>query len=174
MVPPRPQVPPPVVVADPNSSLGSRDAVERALAVSALAWSPESFREKGGERLRPVFWGWLRDGSPVVRKAAATALSGPESPEERRRLWDALRREQDLGVRGQLALLLLEGAGADRLDDWVPLIGDPNWTVRWCVGKVLGRHYPDAPPMDSAFLPEEVEKKAEPLLAWYRGRRGDR
>jgi serine protease AprX len=174
VVPPWPRIPPPIVVTDPNTSLESKDAVERALALSALAWYPELFRAKDGERRRQVFWGSLRDDSPIVRKAAASALAGPESQEERQRLWDALRREQDPGVRGQLTVLLLDGAEADRLDDWVPLITDPNWTVRWCVGKILGRHYPDAPPIDYAFLPEEVEKKAEPILTWYRGRKSSR
>ena len=36
--PPLPRIPPPVTVTDPNSSLQSKDAVERALAVSAVAW----------------------------------------------------------------------------------------------------------------------------------------
>ena len=101
--PPWPRIPPPVTVTDPNSSLQSQDAIERALAVSALAWHPELFRPKDGERLRQVFWRLLRDDSPNVRKAAASALAGPESKEERRQLWETLHHEPDMGVRGQLA-----------------------------------------------------------------------
>jgi len=158
------------MVTDPNASLESKDAVERALAVSDLAWHPERFRPTGGERLREVCWGLLRDDSPTVRKAAASALIAPESMEERRRLWDALHREQDLGVRGQLAVLLLDGAESDPPDDWVPLAKDPNWTVRWCVIKVLREHYPDAPRLEHAFLPEDIDRNAQPILAWYRRR----
>ena len=172
--PPWPRIPPPVTVTDPNSSLQSKDAVERALAVSALAWHPELFRPKDGERLRQVFWRLLRDDSPNVKKAAASALAGPESDDERRRLWDTLHRESDMGVRGQLANVLLAGAKADPLDDWIPLATDPNWTARWCAAKVLRDHHPDAPRLDYAFLPEEIEKKAQPVLDWYRKKKQSR
>ena len=172
--PPWPRIPPPVTVTDPNSSLRSKDAVERALAVSALAWHPELFRPKDGERLRQVFWRLLRDDSPTVRKAAASALAGPESDDERRRLWDTLHQESDMGVRGLLADVLLAGARADPLDDWIPLATDPNWTARWCAAKVLGDHHPAAPRLDYAFLPEEIEKKAQPVLDWYRKRKQSR
>jgi serine protease AprX len=172
--PPWPPIPPPVTVTDPNSSLQSKDAVERALAVSALAWHPELFRPKDGERLRQVFWRLLRDDSPTVRKAAASALTGPESEDERRRLWDTLHRESDMGVRGQLAFVLLAGARADPLDDWIPLVTDPNWSARWCAANVLRDHHPDAPRLDYAFLPEEIDKKAEPVLDWYRKRKQSR
>ncbi len=124
--PPWPRIPPPVTVTDPNSSLESKDAVERALAVSALAWHPDLFQPKDGERLREVFWRLLGDDSPTVRKAAATALAGPESDDERRRLWDALHGESDMGVRGKLAFVLLAGASADSLDDWIPLVYRPE------------------------------------------------
>jgi serine protease AprX len=166
--PPWPRTPPPVTVTDPNSSLESKDPVERALAVSALAWHPELFRPKDGERLRQVFWRSLRDDSPMVRKASASALTGPESKEERQRLWEILHHEPDMGVRGQLADVLLTGAKGDSLDDWIPLATDPNWTARWCVARVLRDHHPDAPRLDYALLPEEIEKKAKPVLAWYR------
>jgi serine protease AprX len=172
--PPWPRVPPPVTVTDPNSSLESKDAVERALAVSTLAWHPELFRPKDGERLRQVFWRLLGDDSPTVRKAAATALAGPESDDERRRLWDTLHRESDMGVRGKLALVLQPGAKADPLDDWIPLVTDPNWSARWSAAKVLRDHHPDAPRLDYAFLPEEIEKKALPVLGWYRKRKQSR
>jgi serine protease AprX len=166
--PPWPQVPPPITVTDPNLSLQSKDAVERALAISALAREPELFRSKLGEALRQVFWRHLADESPTVRKAAACALGSPESKEERARFWEALRRERDMGARGQLAELLENGAQDDALDDWVMLAKDPNWTARSCVVKVLREHYPDAPLLDYAFLPEDVDKKAEPILDWYR------
>ena len=65
-------------------------------------------------------------------------------------------------------------ARADPLDDWVPLATDPNWTVRWWVAKVLREHHPDAPRLDYAFLREDVETKAEPILAWYRRKRASR
>ena len=131
-------------------------------------------RIKGVEELRQVFWGFLRDDSPTVRKAAASALRGPESKEERARSWESLHREKDMGVRGQLATMLLGGAEADSLDEWVPLAKDPNWSARWCVVKVLREHYPDAPLLDHAFVPEDVEKKAEPIFSWYRQRKGAR
>jgi len=166
--PPWPPIPPPITVTDPNSSLRSKDAVERALAASALAWHPELFRPEDGERLRQLFWRLLRDDSPAVRKAAATALAGPESDDERRRLWDILHRESDMGVRGLLAVVLLAGARGDPLDDWIPLVTDPNWTARWCAAKVLRDHYPAAPRLDFAAFPEEIEKKARPVLDWYR------
>ena len=172
--PPWPRIPPPVTVTDPNSSLQSKDAVERALAVSALAWHPELFRPKDGERLRQVFWRLLRDDSLTVRKAAATALAGPESDDERRRLWDTLHRESDMGVRGLLAWVLLAGARADPLDDWIPLVTDPNWSARWCAAKVLRDHHPTAPRLDYAVFPEEIEKKAQPVLDWYRKRKQSR
>jgi serine protease AprX len=172
--PPWPRIPPPVTVTDPNSSLQSKDAIERALAVSALAWHPELFRLKDGERLRQVFWRLLRDDSPTVRKAAATALAGTESDDERRRLWETLRRELDMGVRGKLANLLLAGAKGDPLDDWIPLVTDPNWSARWCAAKVLRDHHPAAPRLDYAVLPEEIEKKAQPVLDWYRKRKQSR
>ena len=145
-----------------------------ALAVSTLAWSPERFRSKGVEELRQVFWRFLRDDSPTVRKAVGSALRGPESKEERARFWEALRTEKDMGVRGQLAIMLLDGAEVDSLDDWVPLAKDPNWSARWCVVKVLREHYPDAPLLDHAFVPEDVEKKAEPIFSWYRQTKGAR
>lgn len=166
--PPWPRATPPVTVTDPNLSLESKDGVERALAVSDLARHPERFRPQGGDGLRRVFWRLLHDESPAVRKAAASALGVPETDEERARFWEAVRRERDMGVRGQFALLLLDGAGADRLGDWVALAKDPNWTARWCVAKVLRQHHPDAPPLDLAFLPEDVETKAEPVFTWYR------
>ena len=172
--PPWPQIPPTVAVSDPNLSLESKDAVERALAVSALALSPEQFRPKGVEKLRQVFWRFIRDDSPTVRKAAASALRGPESKEERARFWEALHRDKDMGVRGQLATMLLGGAEADSLDEWVPLAKDTNWSARWCVVKVLREHYPDAPLLDHAFVPEDVEKKAEPIFSWYHQRKGPR
>jgi serine protease AprX len=172
--PPWPQIPPPVVVSDPNVSLESEDAVERALAVSALAWNPGQYRPKGGEALRQVFWRFLRDESPKVRKAAASALRGPASKEERARFWEAMHREKDMGVRGQLAKMLLGGAEADSLDDWVPLAKDPNWSARWCVVEVLREHYPDAPRLEYAIVPEDIEKKAEPIFSWYRQRKGAR
>jgi serine protease AprX len=172
--PPWSQIPPPVAVTDPNLSLESKDAVERALAVSALAWSPEQFRPNGVEELRQVFWRFLRDDSPTVRKAAASALRGPQSKEERARFWEALHREQDMGVRGQLAIMLLGGAEADSLEEWVPLANDPNWSARWCVVKVLREHFPDAPLLYHAFVPEDIEKKAEPIFSWYRQRKGAR
>jgi serine protease AprX len=172
--PPWPRIPPPVTVTDPNSSLRSKDAVERALAVSALAWHPELFRPKDGERLRQVFWRLLRDDSPTVRKAAASALAGPESEDERRRLWGTLHRESDMGVRGLLAEVLLAGARADPLDDWIPLATDPNWSARWCAVEVLRDHYPAAPRLDYAVFPEEIEKKAQPVLDWYRKRKQSR
>ena len=148
--------------------------MERALAVSALAWSPERFRPKGVEELRQVFWPSFGMILRLVRKTAASALRGPESKEERARFWEALHREKDMGVRGQLATSLLHGAEADSLDDWVPLAKDPNWSARWCVIKVLREHYPDAPLLDHAFLPEDVEKKAEPIFSWYRQRKDAR
>lgn len=172
--PPWPRIPPPVTVTDPNSSLESKDAIERALAISALAWHPELFRPKDGDRLRQVFWRLLRDDSPTVRKAAASALTGPESDDERRRLWDTLHRESDLGVRGQLALVLLAGAGADPLDDWISLVTDPNWTARQCAAQVLRDHHPDAPRLEYVWLTEEIEKKAQPVLDWYRKRKRSR
>jgi len=172
--PPWPRIPPPVTVTDPNSSLQSKDAVERALAVSALAWHPDLFRPKDGERLRQVLWRLLRDDSPMVRKAAVSALAGPESDDERRRLWDTLHRESDMGVRGKLALVLLVGAMADPLDDWIPLATDPNWTARWCAVEVLRDHYPAAPRLDYAVFPEEIEEKARPVLDWYRTRKQSR
>jgi hypothetical protein len=101
-------------------------------------------------------------------------LRGPESKEERARFWEALRRERDMGVRGHLAELLLNGAEADPLDGWVPLAKDPHWTARWRVAKVLREHYPDAPLLDYAFLPEDVEKKAEPILDWYQQKKEPR
>jgi HEAT repeat protein len=139
-----------VTVTDPNSSLESKDTIGRALAVSALAWHPELFRPKGGERLRQVFWRSLRDDASIVRRAAASALAGPESKEERRQLWEILHHEPDMGVRGQLALVLLAGAKGDSLDDWIPLATDPNWSARWCVAWVLRYHDPDAPRLGSA------------------------
>jgi serine protease AprX len=166
--PPWPQIPPPVTVTDPNSSLQSTDAIARSLAVSALAWHPESFRPKDGKTLRQVFWRMLRDESHNVRKAAASALGGPESDDERRRLWDALHRESDMGVRGQLANVLLAGGKADPLDDWIALVADPNWSARWCAAKVLRDHHPAAPRLEYALFPEEIEKKAQPVLDWYR------
>lgn len=172
--PPWPELPPPVVVTDPNRSLESNDAVERALAVSALAWRPEQFRPEGGDDLREVFWRLLRDDAPTVRKAAASALRAPRSNRERERFWKALHEEKDMGVRGQLATMLLGGAERDSLDDWVPLAKDPNFSARWCVIKVLREHYPDAPRLDQAFLPEDIEKKAEPVFSWYRRRRSVR
>jgi hypothetical protein len=42
------------------------------------------------------------------------------------------------------------------------------------VARVLRDHHPDAPRLDYAFLPEEIEKKAEPVLAWYRRVKGTR
>jgi hypothetical protein len=48
---------------------------------------------------RQVFWRLLRDDSPTVSKAAATALAGTESDDEWRRLWDTLHRKSDMGVR---------------------------------------------------------------------------
>jgi len=42
------------------------------------------------------------------------------------------------------------------------------------VVKVLREHYPDAPPLGHAFLPEDVEKKAEPILDWYRKKKESR
>jgi serine protease AprX len=172
--PPWPRIPPPVTVTHPNLSLQSKDAIERALAVSALAWHPELFRPKDGERLRQVFWRSLRDDSPNMKKAAASALAGPESKEERRQLWEILHHEPDMGVRGQLALVLLAGAKGDSLDDWIPLATDPNWTARWCAAKVLRDHHPDAPRLDYAIVPEEIEKKAQPVLDWYRKRKQSR
>jgi HEAT repeat protein len=153
-------------------SLASEDAVERALAVSALAWNPEPYRPKGGETLREVFWRFLRDDAPTVRKAATSALRKPESKEERAQFWKALHREEDMGVRGHLAIMLLDGADADSLDDWVPLAKDPNWSARWCAIKVLRKHYPDAPRLEYAFVPEDIDKKAESLFSWYRRRNG--
>lgn len=172
--PPWPRIPPPITVADPNSSLRSKDAVERTLAVSALAWHPELFRPADEERLRQLFWRLLRDDSPAVRKAAATALAGPESDDERRRLWDILHRESDMGVRGLLAVVLLAGARVDPLDDWIPLVTDPNWTARWCAAKVLRDYHPAAPRLDYAVFPEEIETKAQPVLDWYRKRKQSR
>jgi serine protease AprX len=172
--PPWPRIPPPVTVTDPNSSLRSTDAVERALAVSALAWHPELFRPEDGERPRQLFWRLLRDDSPTVRKATTSALADPESDDERRRLWDTLHRESDMGVRGLLAEVLLAGAKADPLDDWIPLATDPNWSARWCVVEVLREHYPAAPRLDYAVFPEEIEKKAQPVLDWYRKRKQSR
>jgi serine protease AprX len=172
--PPWPRIPPPVTVTDPNSSLQSKDAVERALAVSALAWHPELFRPKDGERLRHLFWRLLRDDSPTVRKAAVSALARPESDDERRRHWDILHREADMGVRGVLANVLLAGARVDPLDDWIPLVTDPNWTARWCAAKVLRDHHPAAPRLNYALLPEEIEEKAQPVLDWYRKRKQSR
>jgi serine protease AprX len=166
-----PRLPPPITVIDPSSSLESKDAVARALAISALARDPMLFRPKASEGLRQVFWRSLGDDSSTVRKAAACALGTPESKGERARFWEALRRETNMGVRGQLAELLLSGAGADKLDDWIPLVTDPNWTARWCVLKVLREHYPDAPGTEYAFLPEDVEKKAELILDWYQKRK---
>lgn len=169
--PPWPRLPPPVTVTDPNSSLDSKDAVERALAISALARHPELFRSKDGESLRHVFWQMLRDDSPDVKKAAVSALAGPESNNERRRLWDILHQESDMGVRGLLAVVLLAGAKADPLDDWIPLATDPNWSARWCTSAVLRQYHPAAPRLDYAFLPEEIEKKAQPVLDWYQKRK---
>jgi serine protease AprX len=166
--PPWPRILPPVTVTDPNSSLQSKDAVERALAVSALAWHPELFRPKDGERLRQVFWHSLRDDSPNVKKAAASALAGPESKEERRQLWEILHHEPDMGVRGQLANVLGAGAKGDSLDDWIPLVTDPNWSARWWAAKVLRDHHSDAPRLEYTLIPEEIEKKAQPILDWYR------
>jgi hypothetical protein len=71
-------------------------------------------------------------------------------------------------VRGKLASVLLAGASADSLDDWIPLVSDPNWSARWCAAKVLRDHHPDAPRLDYALLPEEIEEKAQPVLDWYR------
>ena len=172
--PPWPRISPPVTVADPASSLQSRDMIERALAVSALARQPELFRPEGGEGLRQVFWRMLRDDSPNVRKAAASALDAPESADERRRLWAILHREADMGVRGVLATVLLAGATGDPLDDWIALVTDPNWTARWCAGKVLRDRHPEAPRLDHALLPEEIEEKARPVLDWYRTRKEPR
>lgn len=174
VTPPWPRIPPVVTVTDPNRSLESKDAVERALAVSALARDPERFRPQGGDELRQVFWRSLTDESPTVRKAAASALRGPESKEERARFWEALRRESDMGVRGQMAELLLSDAGADPLDNWISLAKDPNWTARWCLVAMLKKHHLDAPRLDYAFVPEDVEKKAEPILDWYRKKKGAR
>jgi hypothetical protein len=67
-----------------------------------------------------------RDDARNVRKAAAAALAGPEPKEERRQVWEVLHREPDMGVRGQLALVLEAGARGDPLDDWIPLATDPN------------------------------------------------
>ena len=77
-----------------------------------------------------------------------------------------------MGVRGQLAKLLLDGAKADPLEDWVPLATDPNFTARWCCIEVLREHFPDAPPLDYAYFPEDVVKKAEPILVWYQRKKG--
>ena len=80
-----------------------------------------------------------------MRKAAASALAGPESDDERRRLWDTLHRESDMGVRGQLAFVLLAGARADPLDDWIPL--RPTRTGRRggvrprCCGIIIRLHH---------------------------------
>jgi hypothetical protein len=79
-----------------------------------------------------------------------------------------------MGVRGKLAFVLLAGGKADPLDDWIPLVTDPNWSARWCAAKVLRDHHPDAPRLDYAFLPEEIEKKAQPVLDWYRKRKQSR
>ncbi|WP_406697006.1 S8 family serine peptidase [Singulisphaera sp. Ch08] len=169
--PPWPLVPPVVTVTDPNVSLDSKDAVERALAISALAENPARFRPIGngseGKELRQVFWRFLTDDSPMVRKAACSALRGPESKKERTRLWEVMQTELDMGVRGNLALLLLSGAGEDRLDDWIPLATDPNWTSRWCLVKMLKVHHPDAPHLEHALIPEDIETLAKPILDWY-------
>lgn len=174
VTPPWPRIPPVVTVADPNLGLESEDEVVRALAVSALARNPERFRPRGGGELRQVFWRLLRDDAPTVRKAAASALRGPESKGERARLWEAIRREGDMGVRGQLAELLVSGAEADQLHDWISLAKDPNWTARWCLVAVLKKHYPDAPRLDHALIPENIDKKAKPILDWYQEKRGSR
>ena len=79
-----------------------------------------------------------------------------------------------MGVRGQLAKLLVSGAGADQLKDWISLAKDPNWSARWCVVEVLKKHYPDAPRFDYAFIPEDVERKAKPILDWYQEKGGFR
>jgi hypothetical protein len=174
VTPPWPRIPPVVTVTDPNISLESKDAVERALAVSALARDPERFRPRGGDQLRQFVWRLLKDDSPTVRRAAASALRGPESKSERARLWEAIRTEGDMGVRGKLAELLVCGAEADPLGDWISLAKDPNWTARWCLVAVLKKHYPDAPRLSYAFTPEEVERKAEPILNWYEEKKGFR
>ena len=72
-----------------------------------------------------------------------------------------------MGVRGVLASVLLAGARGDPLDDWIPLVTDPNWSARWCAAKVLRDHHPAAPRLDHALLPEEIEEKARPVLDWY-------
>lgn len=172
--PPFPR-PPPIKIADPNLALGSGDDIERALGISVLALHPEQFQPKGEADLRRVFWRCFRDESPIVRMAASTALAAPRTPEERTQFWDAIRRESEMGVRGHLALLLLDGADADELDDWIALVADPNWTARWCAAKVLRDRWPEAPRLDYTFLPEDVARKAEPVLDWYRklGRRSN-
>ena len=76
-------------------------------------------------------------------------------------------------MRGQLATLLLGGAEADTLDEWIPLARIPNWSTRWCLVEVLRDIYPDAL-AQHAFVPEDVEKKAEPISSWYRRRKGAR
>ncbi len=75
-------------------------------------------------------------------------------------------------MRGQLAELLVSGAEADQLHDWISLAKDSNWTARWWLVAVLREHYPDAPQLDHALPPEDVENKAEPILPWYEEKKG--
>ncbi len=167
VIPPWPVLPPPVTISDPIRSLDSNDEVERALAVSALARHPESFFRAGDGELRPIFARLLEDRAVMVRKAAASAWGAPWTKRERAKLWELLHHEADSGVRGQLAILLLGGAGGDSLDDWIMLAEDPNWSARWCLVKVLRDHHPEAPHLDFAFNDAEIARKAEPLLTWY-------
>ncbi len=164
------ELPVPIRVTKPYLSITSSDEVERALAISALALDNDLVGSQSLENLRRDFWGALQDESRMVRKAAASALGSPTTKEERARFWQAMRRERDMGVRGQLAILLSDGAGADHLDDWIGLAEDPNWTARWCLSKILRENYPDAPALDPAFVPGDIGKKAALILAWYRDR----
>ena len=108
-----------------------------------------------------------------MKKAAASALTGPESDDERRQLWEIVHHEPDVGVRGQLVSVLLAGAKGDSLDDWIPRDRpELDSAVVWA--KVLRDHHPDAPRLDYAFVPEEIEKKAQPVLDWYRKKKQSR
>ena len=151
--------------------LGSHSA-PRAKAVAAAVVASGRVAHRSDAAMDVLSsWRLLRDDSRNVKKAAASALAGPESKEERRQLWEILHHEPDMGVRGQLANVLLASAKGDSLDDWIPLATDSNWTARWCAAKMRRDHHPDAPRLDYAFLPEEIEKKAQPVLDWYRMRK---
>jgi len=162
--------PPVVRLTDWRKQIDSTDEIERALAVSHLATlasaSPVSPAERAATWRR-----CLADPSAVVRIASLSLDPGTEPDAAQiAALWKLVKSDPHPGVRGWCAYGLCGRAWGENAD-WeaiLPLLYDPNWTVRWSVNRVWDRRFPKGPKFIIAWNPQDVKPVADKLIEIFR------